>query len=507
MKRRNLICTILFALLLCTTGCQFETPNSETTLEPDEPRLVVLYIPCTLRNDVLAPYNSSVKYTPELAKFAKESVVFTRHQSEAGLSGIAYASIFSGAQADVHGVYIHPGPIDDSVQTITETFSDAGYESYYFVNQRMADVALGQQGLIADRIYRDPYEKELETLNTVLDRVKSDPSYKAFVVLAFTQTHGPYERETFNRFIQEFPEESRVARSLKPQELEEIYRIYEENYFELRYNFTKTAARLELTGDKLDRFAAVLETYYKSNAHKLDERFGLVWDAITDRRLGNETLFALTVDHGEVLYREGTPFKWSHGLALAPEVTTVAWMIRAPGQGVIPQRYENVTRSIDVYPTLAGLAELPIPPTVQGLDLSAAITGHAEPPAPIAFSHTALATDPTLAKTKQLDELMALHPRSDCNLMWVMARKADLVVKIRNVGDEVFEPAAYDRAQDPFDMHDIFDPEIPDHRALYDALVEYKAHLVADCMIRRSVDSGMTPEEQIEALRSLGYAQ
>ena len=47
----------------------------------------------------LSPYNREVDFTPQLARFSKGSIVFKRHQTEAGHSGTAYASLFSGVDA------------------------------------------------------------------------------------------------------------------------------------------------------------------------------------------------------------------------------------------------------------------------------------------------------------------------------------------------------------------------------------------------------------------------
>jgi hypothetical protein len=81
--------------------------------EPGEPRLVVLYATCTLSRHYLGPYNPDVSFTPALDAFAEEGTVFSRHQTESGQSGVAFASLFSGTQADRHGVYRHPWWLDD----------------------------------------------------------------------------------------------------------------------------------------------------------------------------------------------------------------------------------------------------------------------------------------------------------------------------------------------------------------------------------------------------------
>ena len=59
---------------------------------PETPRLVILVATCSVNAAYLSPYNDEVSSTPNLAKFADESIVFNRHFTEAGQSGIAFAS-------------------------------------------------------------------------------------------------------------------------------------------------------------------------------------------------------------------------------------------------------------------------------------------------------------------------------------------------------------------------------------------------------------------------------
>jgi hypothetical protein len=52
----------------------------------DTPRLVLLYATSTRNADPLSPYDPDDAFTPQLADFARSSVVFSRHQTESGQS-------------------------------------------------------------------------------------------------------------------------------------------------------------------------------------------------------------------------------------------------------------------------------------------------------------------------------------------------------------------------------------------------------------------------------------
>jgi len=62
-------------------------------LSIETPRLVVLYATCSLNKDFLSPYNAEIRFTPHLDKIKDRSLVFLRHQTEAGQSGPSFASI------------------------------------------------------------------------------------------------------------------------------------------------------------------------------------------------------------------------------------------------------------------------------------------------------------------------------------------------------------------------------------------------------------------------------
>ena len=107
------------------------------------PRLVLLYAPCSVNKFYLSPYNPQVTYTPAIERFASEASVFMKHQAESGQSGVAYASIVTGSQADIHGVFSHPRPLQKSLYTITDAFAENGYDVHFWAQQIMANYSLG----------------------------------------------------------------------------------------------------------------------------------------------------------------------------------------------------------------------------------------------------------------------------------------------------------------------------------------------------------------------------
>jgi arylsulfatase A-like enzyme len=367
---------------------------------PPQPRLVVLYAPCAVNRNFLAPYHRAVAYTPHLAAFAHDGLVFTKHQTEEGLSGIAYAALLSGTQAMRHGVYSHPTPLDDGLYLISEAFRDGGYDVFLWADQDMASPALNYgQGVDPTHTFWEKHRmhaRETQSgailrgedpqLRRVLATLRDNPNAKAFLLTMFTVTHQPYGDRHVGEFCGEFPNE---CAGLSDEDIRTSAALFWQHSVGMVYAFDDPVASLGLSAEQVSQLIRVAELLYKSNVYFLDQLFGSLLAAIEEYGLLDESLIVFTADHGELMYRQNAPFHWTHGFMLAPEDIIVPLIMRGPG--VPSGRYDAVTRSIDVFPTLAGLAGLRLPrDVVMGVDLSAAMRGESPPPELTAFSHTGL---------------------------------------------------------------------------------------------------------------------
>jgi arylsulfatase A-like enzyme len=475
-----------------------------------QPRLVLLFAPCTVNAKRLSPYDESVGFTPELRAFAKRSVVFARHQTETPQSGPAYASIFSGAQADHHQVYRNPSRLPDDVYVIAESFAENGYETFYWIGHPAASVKTNfHQGIQAGNIVNGHLTASAPRFDEILERLALDEGYKAFVITTPVLTHSPYRTEPWEAFHQRYPHAANGIGREKATRLAELYRA---NFHLLTWNFDVGAQQLGLSGERLEELVRAVELLYASTLSELDQVFGDLVAAIDARGLEDASLIAFTADHGEVMYRPNALFKWSHGLQLAPEALNVPLIIRAPGLGA--GRYEGVTRSIDVFPTLAGLSGISIPPEhgVQGEDLSGALLGREPAPRLVAPSHTAVLVETVFKQMYQprwkrgWAVARGLFPRVDVNLIWVSIRDGDTVYKSKKVGGDRWGNQVFDLAADPAERIDLHDPANPRHSEMAASLASYKARLVGKSSQSAGGDPSQLPEEkEAELLKGLGY--
>ncbi len=494
--------------VLMLHACDRGEPAAEPPA-PDaawRPRLVLLYVPCTVNKDYLAPYSSAVPYTPHLARFAKEAVVFERHQTEAGQSAIAYASILSGGQADHHGIYTNGGRPPERVSLMHEVYAEHGWEPFVWAGHpAMHSYSRGvQPGHKHNRTLQADDPAFLEVLN----RLRVDPTYRAFVFVSLAITHGPYRLSPLERFRKRFPSEA-----ASQADTDRYAQLYTNNHFALSWNFANAIRRLGLEPAEVPRLAATVETLYKSNVHELDRTFGAIRAAIDSRGLLDESLIVFTADHGEVMYRETTPFQWTHGKQLAPEVLNVPLMVSSPA--LPAYRYEAVTRSMDLYPTLLSLSGI-APPEVPGTDLSTALLRRAEPPRQLAPSHTTVLA---LSVFRQMyneehrhDWALVRHlfPEVNPDLMWVSIRDGDRIYKYRNLDGRNWGFQVFDLSTDHDETRNLYDEEDPTHRQMATELLAYKSRLLGGYrgrVFRAPADAPRSDPEEVEMMRSLGYIQ
>ena len=483
------------ALLLSTTGCERARPTSG-------PRLVVLYAPCTVSKQFLSPYNPTVRFTPHLQNFAKRSLVFERHQTESGQSGTAYASIFSGTQATRHGIFSHPNRIADDVPLLTDAFARAGWDVHAWMGHQMANAALGYaRGTGEGQSVRGALRADRPDFAKILERLREDPDYRALVVTNFTVTHGPYRGAWLDDFCGAFPDQC-LARNDRAA-FDRSMATYRQNMRALGWDHNATRRRLNLGRREMRAIAAAVETTYASTVFHLDRLFGAIVEAIDESGLIGESLIAFTADHGEILYRDNALLYWTHGFQLAPEVLGVPWILFGPAAGVRAGRYEGVTRSIDIMPTLSALAGVTIDRDAEhGANLAAATRGRVEPPPLLAFSHTPLYQQRYWNRFRRYSEIAALFPTQTPERTWVAVRDGDLVMKLRARNGKRWETPVYDLATDPAETIDIFNAADRRHQELLRRLHAYKARIVEQA---RNAESTVPAKRSVELLRELGY--
>ena len=115
----------------------------------------------------------------------------------------------------------------------------------------------------------------------------------------------------------------------------------------------------------------VLSNYYAHGA-ALDQCIGELMQAVNDAGIAENTIFIFTSDHGGMLGSHGIPYHWKQ-VAWA-ESAHVPFLLRFPDAHEELGRVVNTPfNTVDILPTLLGLAGIEIPGSVEGEDMSALI--------------------------------------------------------------------------------------------------------------------------------------
>ena len=185
----------------------------------------------------------------------------------------------------------------------------------------------------------DGYEPDHQT-DLAIDfvrRHRSDhPDKPFFLFLSFGPPHAPYE--------------------LLPDRYKDFYDPRE------------IALRPNCKEEDVDR--TVLAQYY-AHCTALDENIGRIMAALDESGVADDTIVLFTSDHGDMLWSHGTTKKqqpWD-------ESSNIPLMVRYPKRVEPGQRSDVLISMVDLMPTILGLADVPVPDSVQGTNLSWSMLG------------------------------------------------------------------------------------------------------------------------------------
>ncbi len=290
---------------------------------------VILITLDTTRADRMGFLGSKRGLTPNLDALARQGVVFERAYSQAPLTPVSHATIFTGTYPQFHTVTDFARPLPSLLPSLPEILQKSGYRTAAFIGAMVLDpkgnLAPGfdrgfdffdagyrtKRGRQESR-YETMERRAMDVVTRATDWLRKNPKGPFFVWIHLFDPHAPYEPPA--------PYDKR---------------------FKERYDG---------------------EVAY------MDAAVGKLARSLRLRGLYDRSLIAVMGDHGESLGDHGEQM---HGIFLYEETIHVPLLFKLPGMVLGGRRVPQRVRLLDVAPTLLHMLSLPPAPTFQGESLLA----------------------------------------------------------------------------------------------------------------------------------------
>ena len=291
----------------------------------EAPNIILITVDTT-RADRMGFLGSKRGLTPNLDLVARQGVVFEKAFSQAPLTPVSHATIFTGTYPQFHTVTDFGHPLPSLLPSVPEILQKTGYHTAAFIGSLILDpkanMAPGfDRGFdYFDAGFRpktDPKEDRYHTIERragevvahAISWLNKNRQTPFFIWVHVYDPHAPYDPPA--------PYDSR-------------------------------------------------KDLYDGEIAYTDAMLGKLFAYLRQRGLYDRALIAVMSDHGESLGAHGESM---HGIFLYDETIHVPLLFKLPSQLLAGKRVSSRVRLVDVAPTLLSMLSLPLPPTFQGESL------------------------------------------------------------------------------------------------------------------------------------------
>lgn len=345
--RNELRALLATTLLVGAAGCGSGTTGVN----------VILISIDTLRADHTSLYGYERPTTPYIEALAARGVVFDKAYSQAPNTAPSHTTMLSGTYPSGHLVWAHGMMPSEGLPTLPKLFQANGYRTVAWVQLEGMTYNAGfdEYHYMAKRWSYVP-----ERPGEVVDWLRENGDQPFFMFLHTYEPHAPYHPPEEYRAKYDTGYEGHLRKDIiKVDELALM-------------NSGETPA----TQAELDHVIAM----YDAEIEFLDQRLSVVFDALEELGLADNTVIALVADHGEEFGERGQIGR--HSYTIFNELMHVPMFFVGPG---IPagMRIDTQVGNVDLAPTLLTLAGIEVPRIYQGIDLATLWNGTAEGVRPV----------------------------------------------------------------------------------------------------------------------------
>jgi len=481
----------MLALALALAGCR-----SPARPAAGPARAVILISIDTLRADRLNAYGFKARtVSPAIDGLARDGILFENHIAASPWTTPSHLSLLTSLYPSAHGV---TGSFRDesrrlaedrdfeklseSTTTLAEALSARGFAAGAFTGGVTLDPKIGfAQGF---SLYdTSMYKLSNQNLGALVAWVRARGSGRFFLFWHNFEVHAPYLETHF------LPE---VLPAPKVRKVREVLGPLEERVLKGRALGKGTAEALDEMGLLTQ---PVCEALYVGGIRSVDRWVGRLLDLLREQGLYDSSLIVLTSDHGEEIGERGAGRVYDqHGHTLYEELLRVPLIVKLPGQERAGTRVPEVTRSVDVMPTILDLLGYASDvPAMQGTSLRPAWEGSDS----VRIAYAESLGIPAEAKALRTDRYKYV----------VSISAADVAQHGRRYVPP--EPAArelFDLKDDPAERVNLLEsPRRSQLAVLAEVLDERLRRHVASQ--RGQADKVQLDQETVDKLKALGYVQ
>ncbi|UCB45517.1 MAG: sulfatase [Spirochaetota bacterium] len=381
--KRTIILTLCVICILSITAY--------TTVRADGSPNILLITIDTIRSDHLSCYGYERETTPNIDRFAEESLLFTNAVSVIPLTTPSHASIMTGLHPGTHQVYRNSYPVSRQFAMMAEIMRKAGYTTGGFVSTRIIESRIGfGQGFdffsdvnppeVADarqdnskRAKRPKREMERRgdiTTDIALYWLEENIDKKFFAWLHLYDPHLPYTPPDEYGFMYNTEYHAYLEKIRNPRFQREAFAdqidpaVSTEGLPAVRRSkpglitFFERLMQVDkefLTPRKYTpELVEEMISAYDGEIQFADEQVGRVLDLLAEKEIYDDTIIIVMGDHGEILFEKKKYF--GHHRHLYQGSLMIPLIMKFPG--IDKKRVDKPITNVDILPTLLSALDI-----------------------------------------------------------------------------------------------------------------------------------------------------
>ncbi len=352
---------IAASFLLATPRTTSQAPASIPQSLLDKPNVILIMVD-TLRADHLSCYGYKNNSTPNIDRFASDSVLYKNTFGQSSWTKPQGATLLTSLYPSSHNTYLKPHILPDEIETLPEIMRSLRFYTLGIVNVIHFSPGFNfNQGfdryhyLAPDFFFYAQDSSSHLCLYNILRLIRA-----RFLSKQKQVNHYYQDAQVVNQLAFDWLEDVKASRFF----LFLHYMDPHDPYFTHPYN-GEGVARVSTPKPNPDQ-AGEIEKLYDGEVSYLDHHFGKLIDFLKEAGLYDNTLILLTADHGEEFFEHGG---WWHGLTLYDEQIYIPLIIKYPkgqNRGIIKN---EIVRTLDIAPTILDYVNSQVPQTMQGTSL------------------------------------------------------------------------------------------------------------------------------------------